>query len=59
MPVLILLGIFGVWGAVSLHESCAKQAPAYSSSEIEQIMSEMIGKSEKECRKILRQHRNR
>lgn len=57
MPVLILLGIGAIFAGIAIKDSCTKQQPPHSKRESEQIMCEMIGKSKKECRKILRQHR--
>lgn len=57
MPVLILLGIFAGYGAINLVQACQKSAPPIIGSQSEQIANEMIGKSKKECRKILRKYR--
>lgn len=56
MPVLILLGIAGVCGAICFKKSTEKQSPPISHNQREQITSEMIGKSKKECRKILKKY---
>jgi hypothetical protein len=34
MPVLILLGIFLIWGAIDLHKTCSKDAPPHSHDEM-------------------------
>lgn len=56
MPLLILLGIAGVCGAICLKESTEKPAPPMSHNQREQMSAEMIGKSKKECRKILKKY---
>ena len=56
MPVLILLGIAGVCGAICFKESIKKSAPPMSHNQREQMTTEMIGKSKKDCRKILKQY---
>ncbi len=57
MPVLILLGLLGVWGAVNLKESSGKNTHAYSKTELDNMLGQMIGKSEREARKIARMYR--
>ena len=57
MPVLILLGIFGVWGAISINTTCNTNSKAYSKEELEAMSKQMIGKSEREARKVLRSYR--
>lgn len=57
MPVIILLGIFAVWGAVDLCETCSKKVPPRSSDEMEEVLGQMVGKSHKEARKIWRNYR--
>lgn len=56
MPILILLGIAGICGVICFKESTEKTAPPISHNQREQITSEMIGKSKKECRKILKKY---
>lgn len=56
MPVLILLGIASVCGAICFKKSTEKQSPPISHNQREQITSEMIGKSKKDCRKILKKY---
>ena len=57
MPVLIILGILGIYGAASFIDSCKKPAPPRDKTLNEQIANEMIGKSKAECRRILRKYR--
>ena len=56
MPVLIILGIAGVVGAIAFKKSTEKPAPPMNHNQREQMASEMIGKSKKECRKILKKY---
>lgn len=57
MPVIILLGIFGVWGAIDLYNTCSKKAPPHSKSNMENMLGQMVGKSKREARKIARMYR--
>lgn len=57
MPILIVLGIVGIFGANSFIESCQTNAKPKTTNTMERMSSEMIGKSKRECRKILRRYR--
>lgn len=57
MPVLILLGILGAWGAISINTTCNTNSKAYSKEELETILKQSIGKSKREARKVLKSHR--
>lgn len=57
MPAIILLGIFAVWGAVNLCENSTPNSRTYTSREMENLLGEMTGKSQRECRAILRKYR--
>lgn len=57
MPVIILLGIFGIGGAINLFNSCSKKAPVHSKIEMENMLGQMVGKSQREARKIVRKYR--
>lgn len=57
MPLLIVLGLLVGCGVYGIAESSKPQAKPKSSSQIENMANEMIGKSKSECRKILRQYR--
>lgn len=57
MPLLIVLGLLGSCGCYGLVTSSKPQAKPKSSSQIENMANEMIGKSKSECRKILRKYR--
>ncbi len=56
MPILILSGIAVICGVICFKESTEKTAPPMSHNQREQMISEMIGKSKKECRKILKKY---
>lgn len=56
MPILILLGIAGIYGVMCFKESTEKPAPPMSRDKLDRMTSEMIGKSKKECRKILKKY---
>lgn len=57
MPILILLGIGAFYLVVSLYNTCTTNTKPYSNDELDSMLSQMVGKSKKECRKILKQHR--
>lgn len=57
MPILILSGIGAIFCGIVLKDSLLQQQPPHSKRESEQIMCEMIGKSKKECRQILKKYR--
>lgn len=57
MPLLIVLGLLVGCGVYGIAESRKPQANPKSSSQIENMANEMIGKSKSECRKILRKYR--
>ncbi len=57
MPVLIILGILGVYGGAKFADSCSKPAPPRNETLNEKISREMIGKSKAECRRILKKYR--
>lgn len=57
MPVIILLGIFGIRGAIDLFNTCSKNAPVHDKSEMDNMLGQMVGKSKREARKIARMYR--
>lgn len=57
MPILIILGIFAGYGAVSFVQSCKSDSKPRNKAQSDLIADQMIGKSKSECRKILRQYR--
>ena len=57
MPILILFGIFAGYGAISFVQSCKTNARPRNKSQSEYMTDQMIGKSKRECRKILRHYR--
>lgn len=57
MPVIILLGIFGISGAIDLYNTCSKNAPVHNKSEMDNMLGQMVGKSKREARKIARMYR--
>lgn len=57
MPVIILLGIFGIRGVIDLFDTCSKKAPAHDKSEMDNMLGQMVGKSKREARKIARMYR--
>lgn len=57
MPVIILLGIFGISGVINLLDTCSKNAPVHDKTEMDNMLSQMVGKSKREARKIVRMYR--
>lgn len=57
MPVIILLGIFGISGAIDLFNTCCTKAPVYDKNEMDNMLGQMVGKSKREARKIARMYR--
>lgn len=57
MPVIILLGIFGISGAIDLFNTCSKKALVHDKSEMDNMLGQMVGKSKREARKIARMYR--
>ena len=57
MPVLILLGIFTVYGVYSVIDAATPSAKEHDKKKLDRITDEMIGKSQSECRKILKKYR--
>ncbi len=57
MPILILLGIFSIRGVIELIDTCSKNAPAHDKNKMDIILSQMVGKSRREARKIVRMYR--
>lgn len=56
MPVLILLGIASIYGTICFKDATEKPVPPMSHNQQKQMASEMIGKSKRECRKILKKY---
>ena len=51
---LVLFGLF-MFGKV-IYNECTKTCKAFTTEELEQMNREMIGKSQKECQKIIKKH---
>lgn len=56
MPILILLGFATIYGIKSIHNNVNKSS-AHTTNQMDRMLNEMIGKSKRECRKILRKYR--
>lgn len=57
MPILVVLGIFSIYGVVSFVDSCKADAPPRDKKQSDYIADQMIGKSKRECRRIIRRYR--
>ena len=56
MPLLIILGILGAYGAAELHEQRPTGKEPLTPQQLDNMLCQMVGKSRKECRKILKQY---
>lgn len=57
MPVIISLAIFGISGVINPFNTCSKNAPVHDKTEMDNMLSQMVGKSKREARKIVRMYR--
>ena len=57
MPLLIILGILLVYGISALVDALTPEAPPRCHETMEKISREMVGKSAKECRDVLKKYR--
>ena len=57
MPIIILVAALAVYGAANVHDTTTKNKKPFTSNELDDMLGQMIGKSKKECRKILRKYR--
>lgn len=56
MPILIILGILAIYFIADIYETLTKDTQVLTHEEMEQMMEEMIGKSEKERKKITKSY---
>lgn len=54
MPLLIILSVLTVWGVAGVHESCGGKTPALSQGDLDEILKQTCGKSQKEAQAIVR-----
>lgn len=54
MPLLIILGVLTVWGIAGIHESCGSKTPALNQRDLDEVLKQTCGKSQKEARAIVR-----
>ena len=57
MPILILFGIFAGYGTISFVQSCKTNSRPKTKTQSEHMTDQMLGKSKRECRKILQHYR--
>lgn len=57
MPIIFLVAALAVYGAANVHDTTTKDKQPFTSNELDDMLGEMIGKSKRECRKILRKYR--
>ena len=56
MPLLIVLGVLAIFLISELFDASFKSKKVFTSKELETMTLQMVGKSEKECKRILRSH---
>ncbi|MCD7892005.1 MAG: hypothetical protein LUG26_09845 [Ruminococcus sp.] len=54
MSFLIVLGILGVYGSAKIYENSTRNTHVRTHGENEKLMLQMVGKSKRDARKILR-----
>ena len=57
MPIIVLIAVLAIYGAANIHDTSAKNKKAFTEKELDRMLNEMIGKSKKECRKIIKRYR--
>lgn len=57
MPLLIIIGILIIYGVYHIYMEVTRKKTAYTKSELDNMLKDMRGKSESECRKILRKYK--
>ena len=58
MPVIILLVILAIYGAANIYTNTgSKNTKAFTSQELDKMLGEMVGKSKKDARKVLRKYK--
>ncbi|MCD7811729.1 MAG: hypothetical protein LUG91_07760 [Ruminococcus sp.] len=54
MSFLIVLGILGIYGSAKIYENSTRNTHVRTPEETEKLMLQMVGKSKRDARKILR-----
>lgn len=57
MPIIIIVIALVIYGAANIHNTNTTNQKPFTAEELEQMLGEMVGKSKKECRKILKNHK--
>lgn len=56
MPLLILIAIGAILIGKSFYDSCTKNHHVFTGEELDATNREMVGKSQKECRQIIKKY---
>lgn len=56
MPLLILIAIGAILIGKSFYDSCTRNNHAFTTEELNAMNKEMVGRSQKECRQIIKNH---
>lgn len=59
MPLLILLAMLMILGIISIFEGSGKRNEPLTKEELDDISMQIIGKSEKEARKIIERYQKK
>lgn len=57
MPILIILGILAIYGVYGVYTKLTTSTTIHDKATRDKIGREMTGKSQAECRKILKKYR--
>lgn len=57
MPVIFLLAVLVIYGAANIHTDTTKNTKAHTGKELDNMLGEMVGKSKKDARKVLKKYR--
>lgn len=56
MPLLILIAIGAILIGKSFYDGCTKNHHVFTGEELDTMNREMVGKSQKECRQIIKKY---
>ena len=58
MPILVILGVCSLWGAAKIIEYCGSSLlPPLSNQQLDDVLCETCGKSQQECKHILKKYK--
>ena len=57
MPIIFLLAVLVIYGAANIHTNTNKNSKAHTSKDLNNMLGEMVGKSKKDARKVLKKYK--